>query len=403
MKDLSKLQKNLTESDEKTRVNAAKDIGRIKESTPAVLPPLYSALKTDSSPEVRAEAANSLGQLRFSEAKAPLTEALESDPNPEVRAASADALHRVAGHASLDPLLNALGKDGSPEVRAACVKLAGKIGDQRATADIRKSLQADTSAKVRAQAAASLGELKNQEDFKLLRDTAIKDQDKDVRVAAVLAIAFVPGNDSMDFLHDALGDSSLGDSALTAVQKSGRALESPKLISRLIAMGDSSPKVDERILQVLLEVDDSRASSYIYRGITDASYTSESEYVERCVNWFKARGDISPVTRLMNDLRVSTQLKTQARIVHALGYFQDARAVPMLLDMLKSRSQYSNCLPKHLMWAMAVIGDPLPWNYLCHLHCNDPDKNIRYEAGDALYHLYHNSRLRVKPQVCKCK
>ena len=60
----------------------------------------------------------------------------------------------------------------------------------------------------------------------------------------------------MDFLHDALGDSSLGDSALTAVQKSGRALESPKLISRLIAMGDSSPKVDERILQVLLEVDD---------------------------------------------------------------------------------------------------------------------------------------------------
>ena len=75
------------------RWKAAEALGEIRD--PRAIDPLLRALR-DGSPEVRAQAAISLGELGAVAAKEALAAAMENDPSPAVREVAANALVRVS-------------------------------------------------------------------------------------------------------------------------------------------------------------------------------------------------------------------------------------------------------------------------------------------------------------------
>lgn len=398
MKDLPKLQEKAQSLDEKSRISAIESIGKIKDAESTVLPILYNALGSDTSPAVREHAAKSLMNLGFGEASTALVAALKKDSDPAVRRASAEALYSLSGNEAIDVLVDCSGKDNSASVRAVCVKFIGKIGGPKASAEVRKRLKDDPAPEVRAQAATALGEMKVEQSYELLKEAALKDQAKVVREAAVIAIGNIPGKDSMQFLCGALKMANLQDAAITSIHVNRRGGESQEAITQLLNIAGSSSKPDQRILNIFLTSRDARVKPYFRRVILYEYASSDS--IEAIASNLRKAGDTSMVPQLINDLRSEQKFPVQVNLCRALGHFRDPRAVPQLLTMLRNRSQYHNCLPKHLVWALEVIRDPRAFQYLCEMCCNEADKDLRYDACMASSEIWRSHRDKVRECPC---
>ncbi len=116
----------LTHANPDLRRNAAETLGRLRAST--AVAPLTAALR-DAEPAVQAQAATALGQIGDSRSVAPLIAILQ-DPNWLVQRAAAEALGRLRDRRAEAPL-RALLKNPqklSPDVKAAAEKALRTIG-----------------------------------------------------------------------------------------------------------------------------------------------------------------------------------------------------------------------------------------------------------------------------------
>lgn len=405
MSDLPKLQEKSLSPNEETRIAAVKDIGRITDATPAVLPILFSALKSDASSKVRAQASESLKILRFPESVGPLMDSLKNDDEPAVRKASLEAYYGIIGADSYNVILDAL-KDDSPIVRSGGAFILGKIGGDGACKVLRELLKTDPSSEVRLTAATCLGGLQDKDAFDVLKRAALTDGNSEVRIAATVSIGAIPGSASENFLIDTLKNKELQDAAITSLQKNNLGSNSSKAILNLLDIAKSSPKVDSRFVDIFLKSKDARVKPYLYRAIVDE--WTDRDTIDAIVKRFKEENDYSIVPRLINDLKNNQSTSEISHICQALGRFRDPQATPVLLAELQSnlenRSKHKSdaCAPKHYMWALGEIGDLRAWNYLCEVHCKNPHKDNRYEAGEALFHLYNNSPQKPS-DPCNCK
>lgn len=401
MKDLPKLQAKLSDPDEKTRISTVKKIGEIKDPTPETIPILFTTLKNDTSPAVRAECATSLKKLGFPEAEGALTEALKTDPDPTVRTNSAEALYVVAGYKVLDLLIYTSNNDSSPQVRSACLKQVGKIGGPKASQNLMGKLGDDQSSEVRAQAASSLGEMKDDGAYGLLKGTAFNDSDLDVRRACVIAVGNYPGDDSMQFLCKSLKTTDLQDAAITTIHENRRGNESREAITYILQIANNSTQIDDRVVEIFLDTQDPRVNQYLYRVIV-YEYTS-SDTIKAIVNKTRRENDTSMVPNLISTLRSTNNSSVQINCSRALGYFQDPRAVSVLISKLRNRGQYSSHVPGHFVWALSAIGHPNAYNYLCQMCCNEDKKRLRNDACEASSDLWRGSwRYKVNLEECPC-
>jgi len=400
MKDLPKLQSKLSTADVKIRMKAVQKMGQITGATPEVLPILYGVLKTDSNSGVRAVAAKSLQNLGFTEAQTPLQVALKDDKSPEVRSAAAESLYGLAGFNALESLTQGT-SDLNAEVRAVCVKYVGEIGGERASKTIRGKLKNDTSPIVRTQAVSALGQMKDVQGFELVKDAIINDTSLSVKKAAVVAIGNYSGEDSMNVLCTALKDTVLQDAAIESIHENNRSADSKEAITLLMAAFDADPEKikDDRIIDIFIQCNDMRVKPY-YRKYILYPWSDRDKF-EGIVKMLKRNGDTTMVPQLISDLRGVRKSSRIINIVTALGHFQDRRATPVLLSMIRNRSQYKSHVPSHLFWALDVIGDPSSAGYLCHLCCKDTDKDTRRDACEVLFH--NQNELDWPKQKCNCK
>jgi len=164
------------------RMNAARSIGRVGYG-PAVVP--LRGLLTDVSPDVRMAAVCALGELK-AEATAASIISLLSDVNPDVRWEAAKALGSIKAPSAVQPLIQVL-DDASPRVRWYACDSLGKIGDLKAVEPLLKKLS-DEDAGVRESALDSLAALN---DLRALEgmETLISDREK--RVARKAWSAYV--------------------------------------------------------------------------------------------------------------------------------------------------------------------------------------------------------------------
>ena len=170
---------------------------------PQSLPALINAL-TNSSPKVRAHAAETLGELRNRSAVNPLIAAL-SDSEPRVRTQAAYALSVIRDHRAADPLVRAL-QDSSPEVRAAAAEALGQLGD-RGVVDLLIAALKDSNGRVRSSAAFALGQIKDDRAVDPLI-SVLHDSDDGVRALASLALGEIRDPRAAEPLLGMLQDSN---------------------------------------------------------------------------------------------------------------------------------------------------------------------------------------------------
>ena len=403
MKDFVKLQNSATSPDENQRFKAVEEMGKIKKADPIiVVPTLSNILKSDKSTKVRIEAARSLTQLGFLESKEALIDSLQSDESSEVRVMCAEGVCTLLGNTAQNEMIQCVQKDKAGTVRASCVKCLGKMNSNEANTTVQNSLQNDEDSLVRMAAASALGQMKDKSTLGLLINAAENDSAVKVKEAAVVAIGAIPGQESMDFLVKALKDSALMDSAVTAINNNKRGNESPEVVNILVRYVDQTPSaMDDRICNILLQSGSPQIKQAFrkYYNLPNAS----DDIIEMSVKKMRRSGDTSLVSYLIKDLKRSNDFKVQVNLIRALAYFQDRSATPILLNMLRNRSRYHSCIPKHLMWALGGGGlnDPRAYNDLCNMCCNKSDKKLSRDACVASSDIYR-SNYKVKLPECPC-
>jgi HEAT repeat protein len=144
----------LRDPDPDVRRNAAWSLGRHRD--PRITAPLITALQ-DENVGVRLRAAEALGNLRDEEAVMPLISAL-ADDDPRVRAEIVTSLGRQGDYRAVDALVELL-RDGESVVRAAAAQVFSLLPDSRAVALLVTVLLDDEDDSVRYYAARSLGQI----------------------------------------------------------------------------------------------------------------------------------------------------------------------------------------------------------------------------------------------------
>jgi peptidylprolyl isomerase len=175
----------LRDSDEETRMAAARAFGRI--GSEDGVPLLLDAL-SDSDDGVRAEVIFALGQIGKADARDALSRITASNVDPAERSAAALALGKLEGENAVEPILPLLA-DPVASVRADAAIALARAGDSLSAGDL-KPLLTDTDASVRATAAWAAGQLTARE---LAADIQglLKDPDPAVRLTASKAIGQV--------------------------------------------------------------------------------------------------------------------------------------------------------------------------------------------------------------------
>jgi HEAT repeat protein len=166
-------------ADAKVRQSAIRALGsyRVPDAIPAdeAFAKVSARLKGDTSEDVRAEAARTLGAVGLKRGVAPLRETLaDAKTPPAVRAAAATALGGVGDASGVPALAAALG-DSDERVRTAAAKAIGIIADASGSKALTGAWAKETHLDVRLAILASLGRLGGDDAAKLLVDVGQKD------------------------------------------------------------------------------------------------------------------------------------------------------------------------------------------------------------------------------------
>ncbi len=164
--ETARLRRQLTSSDPELRAQAAKRLGELKDK-PSV--PLLLTLLEDSMPAVRFEAGLALGNIGGPQAIEPLFDAIQKEPQEDiamaftkalgdlgakaldrliiltsaprrlVRMTACRALGRIGSNKAVDPLIQRL-NDPDPQVRKAAISALRRIGDPKGMDAIARKL-----------------------------------------------------------------------------------------------------------------------------------------------------------------------------------------------------------------------------------------------------------------------
>jgi len=163
----------------------------------------------DPDPDVRTDAALSLGRMRAAEATQALLYNLENDPDGEVRVAVVQALSGIGSQAAVEPLIRCLQAHGYPELEdsgmadempyAACWEVhrqtldaLGKFADARATESIIALLEDDEYSDLQEQGLRVLAQISSDRAREFLLKS-LESKDPLARRRAARALTTLPG------------------------------------------------------------------------------------------------------------------------------------------------------------------------------------------------------------------
>ena len=277
-------------------------------------------LLMDPDPDVRTDAAVTLGRMRIPEATQALLYSLENDPDGEVRVATVKALSGIGSQTAVEPLIRCLEADGYPELEdgdmademsyAACWEVhgqtldaLGKLGDARATDSVIALLENDEYADLQERGFRVLAQISDDRarEFLLTRlesdaplarrraaralttlsrleaksqdlsseivnrlTTALMDPDPGVRINAARALAGSSNPLVVVPLTMLLADPE-AEVRREVAAVLGR-MRGGAIIDRLHGLlDDSEPQVRREVAQVLGEIGDPSSSAYLTR------------------------------------------------------------------------------------------------------------------------------------------
>jgi HEAT repeat protein len=219
---------------------------------------------SDSSPMVRALAAEAIGKSCLTELIPQLVKLL-NDESSEVRRRATAALVRLATVASVTVSESAirLSESDNPDCRLQAVKLFGAL---REIGHII-SLSKDEDYLVRREAIIALGEMKSPETSGRLA-MALADEETDVRLAAATVLGWNGFNDESGSLVLALEDSSQRVQA-AAIKSLGRRGDLPSFDRIAAFTCSASGMLKITALQSIVQIDPQRAAVFLEQAKND--------------------------------------------------------------------------------------------------------------------------------------
>ncbi|NVN99604.1 MAG: HEAT repeat domain-containing protein [Geobacteraceae bacterium] len=218
----------------------------------------------DSSPMVRAIAAEAVGKSGLTELIPALVKLL-GDDHSEVRKRSTTALVRLATVArdSVAESAVTLAESADPDCRLQAVKLFGALKDAGHLVFLSK----DEDYLVRRESITAIGELKNPETAGRL-SMALADEEADVRLAAANALGWSGFADDTGSLALALDDSSQRVQ-VAAIKSLGRRGEAPffERVAELAASASGMLKISA--LQSIVQIDPAKSTPFLERALKD--------------------------------------------------------------------------------------------------------------------------------------
>ena len=202
------------------RAEAAKTLG--DEGYRIAIDALVTALHEDEREEVRIAAARALAKLAGEEALVAFIKTLEEDESPLVRDAAIDGLATLGGSTALDAIRGALA-DPSPEIRAKAANILGNEGYQEAIDDLIATLHQDDVEAVRAAAARALANFPGEDVVDALIRALEEDDSPLVRILAIEGLAALGDGRAIGPLLTALADpdAKVRKAAAEALKKFG--------------------------------------------------------------------------------------------------------------------------------------------------------------------------------------
>jgi len=170
---------------------------------------LCEILLNDTDPNVRAQAAVSLGELGFLESVSCLEKALEDEE--WVKFSAIEALKKIGSDSSAEILINYLGK-GSDLIDAAIIDALAEMGKVRIVPILINKLNTD-NLPLRNKVIQGLVNLLGHRTLELLDDDqrerfkhylleALLDEDRDVQQAALKGLSFIKGEDAANAIFE---------------------------------------------------------------------------------------------------------------------------------------------------------------------------------------------------------
>ena len=183
---------------------------------------LIAALHEDEREEVRIAAAEALVRLAGEEAVDALIKALQEDESALVRGAAIDGLATLGGPTALDAIRGALA-DPDPEIRAKAADTLGNEGYQEAIDDLIATLHQDDVEAVRAAAARAIAKLAGEKAVAALITALEEDDSPLVRILAIEGLADLGDPKAIEPLLTALSDPDAGvrKAAAAALERFG--------------------------------------------------------------------------------------------------------------------------------------------------------------------------------------
>jgi HEAT repeat protein len=343
----------LRDEDWGVREDAAASLGAYAD--PRIVLPLISALK-DSDRAVRTAAITSLTAIG-EPAVIPLGHCLQ-DPDFNVQESAACILGQIGNQQVLEPLIAALLNDNWI-VRSQAARALGRIGDPRAIDTLILLLQDKVSA-VRDEAVTALTALRELSVPTLL--DALNHKEWKVRLRAIEALAYLKPQAATEPLlalldHDP--DTAVRQDAIRALGEIG----DPRSVKRLLQMMDQ-PSLKTQAISALGRIGNPQAVPKLI-AIVNGLVTEEFEGRMAACEDDRYQEDLPPVEAA----------------VKALAQIGDVRAIPALLEALKStliRTEAAEALTRFGKEALSP---------LIEMYKKVTDDNLRYHIKETLARL----------------
>lgn len=345
-----------------------------------------SGLKTSSeklvyiSDLLRGQEGNPVSPLKQSEKDTQFCIKSLDDETPEVRAIAAEALGQARGPEVEKALLGLL-EDKNSRVRITAARNLGRIGTENAAEPLIKRLAVDKDPVFRACAIESLGNLKDNRAIEPLIKS-LDDKVPEVRLVAARALGILGGDKAEEALIGKLNKSSpeLQKQIILALGNSGNkkaaGLNSKKATGALIRkLRDKDPELRKCAAESLGKLEDPESVDPLFECLGDtnpevrnaAAYSLGTLRAEKAIDAL-----LGMLTEEDSELRITA--------VYALGNIGSRKAVDALLKTLDDSNPW---VRRYAAEALAKIGDkkataPLVKNL------NDPDPEVQWATAEAL-------------------
>ncbi|MFC1550879.1 HEAT repeat domain-containing protein [Candidatus Neomarinimicrobiota bacterium] len=288
--------KELEHKNSDVRAEAAEILGEIGDVR-AVNPLIAAVVNDDNNKNVIINAANAIIKID-TVAVEPLIKAL-GDDNHKIRSFAAAALGEIGDIRAVEPLIAALKNDYQVDEVAAIA--LGKIGDVRAVEPLTFAALKDDNEYRRADAAEALGRFSNDAPKALIE--ALNDNDAIIRTNAALAMGKIGDKQAIPHLIDLLSNWYVGKDAAHALNTLGWMPESTSDYIHLFVTQRNGIKLKsmwEGTKRVLLEDMYSDKENSIKNALFAFVAIGKQEIIPELINILNNKGTKATATAYLN-------------------------------------------------------------------------------------------------------